>query len=222
VYEIIEGADLAESWPTQIIVISLATLANAHYLIRRKKVSLLALGLWQREMAPPSAAEIVQLLVLRAAHSALERGVWNEIHAGTRACLFDFTANLEDTRHMALAGVGVCSACRRALMADGYSNAPEEIRRIVERTWLGDRDRPGTPAAIMASLGYDLYLTKGFSPTAGERALQIVREDGVKELLKVASGVLLLAILIMLGFKVRETSKADAPAAKTSVAAPQR
>jgi hypothetical protein len=74
----------------------------------------------------------------------------------------------------------------------------------------------------MASLGYDLYLTKGFSPTAGERALQIVREDGVKELLKVASGVLLLALLIMLGFKVRETSKADAPTAKTSVAAPQR
>jgi hypothetical protein len=86
VKEDISEYDLAENYPSQIIIITLATLADYYYLIRRRNVSLLALGEWDRSMAPPSAAEFLQIIVLRAAYSALEGGVWNTIHLGTRGC----------------------------------------------------------------------------------------------------------------------------------------
>jgi hypothetical protein len=123
-------------------------------------------------MSPPSAAEFLQVAILRAAYSAMEGGVWNTIHQGTRACIFDFTVNLEDTRLMTLVSLGVCSECREALVADGYPNAPDEIRRIVERSWLGNRNIPGTPANIMAQFGYDLFFSKGFTSTRRERLYQ--------------------------------------------------
>jgi hypothetical protein len=201
VHRVARDFELPTAWPTQTIIVSLATLSNYHFLIRREKVSLLALGEWERSMAPPSAAEFVQVLVLRAAYSALEGAVWENIHAGTRACVFDFTDNLEDTRLMALAGIGVCSECAAALAEDGYESAAQEIKAVVERSWLGERSTPGTPAAIMASLGYDLYLTKGFTPTLRERIMLLLREDGAQEVLKLIFALLLAGLLVILGLK---------------------
>lgn len=145
--------DLSSSYPTQVVIISLASLSDYHFLKRRKHVSLLALGEWDRSMAPPSAAEFLQVAVLRAAYSALEGRVWNSIHLGTRSCIFDFTANLEDTRFMTLTGLGVCEECERALKQDGLSRSATEIREVVNRSWLGTRGTPGTPANIMAQFG---------------------------------------------------------------------
>jgi hypothetical protein len=198
---VIQDFELAVTWPTQIIIVSLATLSNYHFLIRREKVSLLALGEWERSMAPPSAAEFVQVLVLRAAYSALQGAVWNSIHAGTRGCVFDFTDNLEDSRLMALAGIGVCSECAAALSADGHGSAAQEIQTVVQRAWLGDRKTPGTPAAIMASLGYDLYLTKGFTPTWRERLAEVLREDVFKGTINLIFALMLAALVLVLGLK---------------------
>jgi hypothetical protein len=191
--------DLSETYVSQIIIISLATLTNYHYLIRRKDVTLLTLGEWDRSMAPPSAAEFLQVAILRAAYSALEGNVWNSIHLGTRACMFDFTVNLDETRLMTLVGLGVCSECESALIADGYPAAPYEIRRILKRSWLGDRNTPGTPASIMAQFGYDLFLAKGFTTTFRERLKQTLQEDAVKELIKLFFAILLAGLLLWLG-----------------------
>jgi hypothetical protein len=191
--------DLSETYVSQIIIISLATLTNYHYLIRRENVTLLTLGEWDRSMAPPSAAEFLQVAILRAAYSALEGEVWNSIHLGTRACMFDFTVNLDETRLMTLVGLGVCSECERALIADGHPKAPNEIRRILERSWLGDRNTPGSPASIMSQFGYDLFLTKGFTTTFRERVKQSLQEDAVKELIKLFFAILLAGLLLWLG-----------------------
>lgn len=197
----IEKYDLARSFPTQIIVISQATLSNYHYLIRREHVSLLALGEWERSMAPPSAAEFVQLVVLRAAYSATEKGAWETIHVGTRSCVFDFTRNLQDTRMMTLVGLGVCDDCRRALEKDGFSRSPEEIRHVAEKSWLGKRSEPGTPANIMARFGYDLYLTRGFTSTLSERLRQLLEEDVAKEFIKLVYFIVGAALLLWFGLK---------------------
>lgn len=197
----VQAFDLSSTYVSQIIILSRATLTNLHFLIRRNQVSLLALGEWDRSMSPPSAAEFLQVAVLRAAYSAMEGGVWNTIHYGTRACVFDFTDNLEDTRLMTLVGLGVCSECREALVADGYPEAPDEIRRIVERSWLGNRSIAGTPANIMAQFGYDLFFSKGFTSTRRERLLQFLEEDAAKELIKVLFGLLLAGLLLWLGLR---------------------
>ncbi len=199
--ENIEHFDLSSTYASQIILISLATMTDLHFIVRKEHVSLLALGEWDRSMSPPSAAEFLQVAMLRAAYSAMEGGVWNTIHQGTRGCIFDFTNNLEDTRLMMLVGLGVCFECRQALVDDGYSDAPEEIRRIVERTWLGSRNIPGTPANIMAQFGYDLFFSKGFTSTWRERLRQSLQEDAAKELIKLFFGLMLAGLLLWLGLK---------------------
>jgi hypothetical protein len=193
--------DLSPNFPEQIVVITQVTLSDYHYLIRDAHVTLLALGEWERSMAPPSAAEFVQLVVLRAAYSATERGAWNTIHLGTRSCIFDFTRNLQDTRMMTLVGLGVCDECRTALEADGFTQSPQEIQHVADRSWLGKRDEPGTPANIMARFGYDLFLTKGFTATFSERARQLLEEEGVKEFIKLAFLIVGAALLFWLGLK---------------------
>lgn len=194
--ERIKRFDLAPAFPQQVIIISRATLSNYHYLIRKQKVSLLALGEWDRSMAPPSAAEFLQLVVLRAAYSATEKGAWNTIHLGTRSCVFDFTRNLQDTRMMTLVGLGVCGDCENALKKDGFVRSPAELRFVAEKTWLGKRSEPGTPANIMARFGYDLYFTRGFTSTFAERLRQLLEEDAAKELIKLVYLVVGTALLI--------------------------
>jgi len=193
--------DLPQPKFEQLIIISAIRLTNLHYLLRREKTSLIALGAWDREMAPPSMIEFLQLLVVRASYSALEGATWNSIHLGTRACIFDFTDNLSDTRLMALVGNGLCSECERAVERDGHSGAADEIIAIARRQWVGSRNTPGTPAAIMAALGYDLFLTKGFSPALSERIGQLLKEDVVKELIKAIYVVLIAGAIFYLGWK---------------------
>ena len=193
--------DLAVEEPDQIIVVTGVTLSDHHYLIRRGLTTMLALGQWEKFMAPPSLAEFLQLLLLRAPYSALEGHVWNSIHMGNRACIFDFTENLENTRFMALAGVGVCANCEAALIRDGYPAAPSEIRTVAARDWRGDRSVPGTPAAIMARLGYDLFLTKGFEASFRERFRDVLTSDGLKEFIKFVYGLLLAWLIYKIGLK---------------------
>lgn len=193
----IQEHDLATEELDQLIIVTGVTLSDAHYLIRRKKTTLLALGLWEKTMAPPSVAEFLQLLVLRAPYSALEGHVWNTIHLGNRGCIFDFTENLENTRFIALSGVGVCSQCAAALEQDGFSNAPAEIRHVAGRAWRGDRSIPGSPANVMERLGYPLFLTKGFERSWAERIQDVCSEEFGKELIKLVF-ILLIAYIVFL------------------------
>jgi hypothetical protein len=192
---------LANAPPDQFVLITGATLSDRYYLIRRGQTTMLALGLWKKYMAPPSLAEFLQLLVLRASYSDLEGQVWNQMHLGNRACLFDFTPNLADARLVVLAGVGVCHDCERALKVDGFQEAASEIRRIASREWCGTITEVGSPAHVMARLGCDLFLTKGFEASFLERAKRILMDDGLKEFLKISLALLLAWLLIQLGLK---------------------
>ena len=198
----IENHDLVAEQPDQIIVVTGSILTDYHYLIRRNKTTMLALGLWEKSMAPPSLAEFLQLLVLRASYSALEGHVWNTIHFGNRACIFDFTENLENARFMALTGVGVCSECAAALARDGFPDAALEIRKIAGREWRGNREAPGTPANIMERLGYPLFLTKGFEPSLTERLWLLFTDEISKEVAKLIFAVLIAWLLFKAGWKV--------------------
>jgi hypothetical protein len=199
----IHAHDLAVEQPDQIILVTGVTLSDHHYLIRRGRTTMLALGDWEKSMAPPSLAEFLQLLVLRAPYSAIEGEVWNGIHLGNRGCIFDFTENLENTRFIALAGVGVCSKCAAALEHDGFPNAAVEIQRIAGRDWRGDRATPGTPTNIMERLGYPLFLTKGFEPSSRERLRLLFTDEAGKELVKLVFLVLVAGLCFLTGWKLK-------------------
>jgi hypothetical protein len=193
--------DLATTTPDKLIIVTGAILSDYHYLVRRQKTTLLALGHWEKSMAPPSLAEFLQFLVLRAPFSALEGEVWDTIHLGTRGCIFDFTENLENTRLMALTGVGVCSECAAALARDGYPDAAAEIQLIAGREWRGDRSIAASPANLMERLGYPLFLTKGFEPSWRERMRQLMSDEFAKEAVKFVFAVLIAYLLFRAGWK---------------------
>jgi hypothetical protein len=102
---------------------------------------------------------------------------------------------------MTLTGLGVCEECETALRRDGLAKSATEIREVVNRSWLGLRSVPGTPANIMAQFGYDLFLTKGFTSTLRERLKQLLEEDAAKEFLKIVFAVILAGLVFWLGWK---------------------
>src|SRR5207249_2687268 len=120
-------------------------------------------GYWDRHMAPPSLPEAFVKLILRQAVALVSRPFEDNIHLGTKGCLFDFTVLLSEARFKILQGF-ICSDCRAALSADGQSHLADELMPVLDSTrWLGRSDDPLTPAGVVAKLGYDLFVTRGIT-----------------------------------------------------------
>jgi hypothetical protein len=95
----------------------------------------------------------------------------------------------------------ICSHCSSALVADGYPKLPVELRRVLRKKWLGRVDVSDSPAAVAAKLGYNLFFTKGLTPTWWEQTRTTLHEEGVKEFIKLVGAVVLAALLLWLGLK---------------------
>jgi hypothetical protein len=72
---------------------------------------------------------------------------------------------------------------------------------ILAKSWIGSLADPTSTSSILKKLKLDLFHTSGLEPTAWEKTLSIIREDGVKELIKIAGVVAGAGILFYLGFK---------------------
>lgn len=187
--------------PEKIIVLTMARFNDGYYSLRSGSVNILALGDWKRNMAPPSLLEFFVTLVLRQAIALSSPLLKGSVHLGTKGCLMDFTASLDDVRLKTLQGF-VCSSCRKKLCSDGFSGLAEELVSVLNTSkWLGRADDSSSPAGIVAGLGYDLFTTKGVRPSFLEKMMAILREEGVKELIKLVSGIVLAALLLWLGLK---------------------
>src|SRR5438270_1527404 len=89
----------------------------------------------------------------------------------------------------------ICYDCRSTLAAAGHTGLADALEPILDRKWIRRKSIPGSPASVMSKLGYDLFLTKGLQPTFWETAKGALRKDGVKEILKIASTLLIAALL---------------------------
>lgn len=195
-----ERYTLQEEPPDYFIVVSLAKFDDGFYAIREKQVSVLALGNWDPVMAPPSILESILTFVVRESIASVSHRLRGSIHLGTKGCICDFTANLDEARIKVLSAF-VCAHCSRALRDEGLGVLISEAQTVLSREWLGTVDDPSCPAAIIAKLGYNLFATKGFSATPWERTLARLSEEGVKQIGIIIGGVILAAFLVWLGFK---------------------
>jgi hypothetical protein len=186
--------------PGNFIVVTLATFHNRHYGLNGERFALMALGDWEKSMAPPSIIEMILTLVLRQAVGFLSPAFMRSRHLGTKGCLFDFTSNLADVKFKTLQGF-ICSDCRGVLASEGHPDLADSLEVALNRRWIRRRSLPGSPASIVSKFGYDLFVTKGLQPTMFEALFSALRRDGVKELLKIASNLLLAALLLWLGLK---------------------
>ena len=186
--------------PDAFVVISLARFSDEHYGLKSKNVQIQALGNWDRGMAPPSILEFIVTFLMRQSASFVSPSVSKSVHLGTKGCLFDFTADLKDARYKALQAF-VCSLCREHLAAGGAPELAEDLLRVLDTRWFGATSDPNCPAGIVANLGYDLFLTQGIKPTVWERLRSLLLDEGTKELLKLAGGIALVALLLWLNLK---------------------
>ena len=187
--------------PDKFILLTIATFNDNYYSLRVPGIYVLALGNWQRHMAPPSLLEFFVTLILRQSVAFVSPSLSGSVHFGTKGCLFDFTQSLEDARLRALQGF-ICSDCKASLTKDGHSELAEHLLAVLDTSkWLGKTEDPTTPAGIVANLGYDLFKTKGVKPSFWEKTQGILREEGVKELIRLVGGVILAALVVWLGLK---------------------
>ncbi len=198
--DFIRDFHLKESRPNYFVVITLARFDDQYYSMRENRISVLALGNWERRMAPPSIFEFVLTLILRESVAVVSPSLRSSIHLGTKGCLLDFTPSLGDARFKALNGF-ICNHCREALQSDGFADLSDELVRVLKKKWLGKSFDPSSPAGIVSKLGYDLFMTRGLKPTLRERVLAGLQETAVKQLLQIVGGIVLAALLVWLGLK---------------------
>jgi hypothetical protein len=198
----IAESNLSEAPPDYFIVVSLARLTGEFYTTRRKNVSVLALGNWERAMAPPSILEFIVTLVVRESVASVSAALAGSVHLGTKGCVCDFTDDIGEARLKVLSGF-VCAHCSRGLAAEGHVLLADEIRTVLKKAWLGRSDDVMSPAATVAKLGYDLFVIKGLKATTWERTMTTIRDEGIKQMLAVIAAVIGGAILVWLGLKSR-------------------
>jgi hypothetical protein len=208
--------DLSSAQPSEYILISRAMLADRFYMTGEDNVSIIALGHWDRLMAPPSLVESILSLVLSSSFYAIP-ALSSVSHFGTKGCLFDFNTDLSNARFMTLQGF-ICSECRQQLEDAGYPKLVHDLGNILAKKWLGQVSDPTSPAGIAAKLGYDLFATKGLTPSWPEKFWSALKEDGVKEMTKVVVGALVALLLGFLGIK--EITRSSNPASTQTSTSP--
>lgn len=211
--KVASGHKLQEEPPNFFIFITMATFIDDYYstspefeLTDPNSIAILALGNWEREMAPPSILECILTMTIQDSLTFISPSFRHSIHLGTKGCMCDFNANPEDTKFKVLNGY-LCTSCRSALVKDGLSDLADDIPRILSKGWLGTRSDPGSPAGILAHLKYDLFVTKGLSPTRWERFQKTLAEDGTKQVLDLVGKIILALVLLYLslhGIKLKQ------------------
>lgn len=192
----IKKYNLKEPLPDYYVLVTMARFSDNYYSTRKDKLSILALGNWERNMAPPSIVEFILTLIIREAISTISPSLRGSIHMGTKGCLMDFTPTLNEVRLKVFNGF-ICSYCQEALTKDGLTTLVPELILVLRKQWLGNIKEPNSPAGITSKLGYNLFTTKGLEPTIYENLLAKIQEEGVKQLLNII-GVVIIAILLLL------------------------
>ena len=151
-------------------------------------------------MAPPSIIEFITVLVIRSAIGLIDPQMRQWQHLGTKGCLWDYNPYLRDARYKALVGY-TCDECLKRIREGPVASLAEDLGAIMAKSWLWKKDDPQSPSAITAKLGYDLFSTKGPRRNWRESLLDLISQEGVKEILKLISAIILAAALFWLGFK---------------------
>lgn len=192
--------DLKPDLPDHTVFISKVRFDDHYYATGSAEWTVITLVDWHSEMAPPSAIEFVLTLVAEVATDIRLNPDFTPKHHTTKGCIFDFTADLDDARYKALTGY-LCPACEAILANPGKTTELEDAVGLIKRNWLGSANEP-SPEAIMAKkLGYDLFQTRGLTPSWSEKAVETLQEEWVNVLSKIIGGVALAALVVWLGLK---------------------
>lgn len=183
-----------------VVVVSMAKFSDNYYLSWGKEWAIIALGHWERVMAPPSVFESILTLLLQVTIDVACGEDWPRRHHSTKGCTFDFTASLSDARYKALTGY-ICSTCEKTIVESCSERFFNDVKKLHTKDWLGTPDSPSVASLTVKKLGYDLFYTKGVKPSFSERIRQTLEEELVKNILKIMGTIIVAVILVWLGLK---------------------
>jgi hypothetical protein len=187
-------------YPENIVLITNMRFDDYYYIASPTNCRIVALGHWKRVMAPPSVVEfILTMLTDVAIEIACEKSLPN--HQTTKGCISDFTATLDEARYASLTGY-ICSFCESMIIKNGGVILLQDIKTLSGRKWIGNIDDMKSAAAISRKLGYSLFVTKGIKPTLFERSAEILKEEWVKELIKIIGSFVAAGFAIWFGLKI--------------------
>lgn len=186
--------------PDGFVILSTAKFSDNYYATGDDDWYLVALGHWQRHMAPPSIVEFFMTLLIGAAIDTACGDNYPPRHHATKGCVFDFNANITDARLPVLTGF-LCESCCDTIKQSKSEKVVEDAKLLLRKKWLGDATNPTDAATTAKKLGYDLFHTKGVKQTTWERISAIIQEEAIKTLLMIVGGIILAALLLWLGLK---------------------
>jgi hypothetical protein len=210
--EYLKGAiapfDLADqSLPNDFILLSMARFGDHFYSVAEPHIRVIALGHWNKHVAPPSPVEAFIILTIRHAVALRCPEFGSNMHFGTKGCLCDFTQYLDEARYKVLHGL-ICVPCRQMLDSIGAIEVAAGLTDVLNTGWLGKAEESESPAAIAAKMGYPLFVTRGLKPTVMEQIRATLVDEGVKEITKYIIAFMVAAALFWLGAQVKKVREA--------------
>lgn len=175
------------------IAVCRCSVQNNYYLVTTgTRLRLLAIGGWERNMAPPSLLEFIVFSVIK---QGIRASIANpKSHLASRGCLFDFNDNLENTRNAVLVGA-ICSECEGILSSNG-EHAIDEVRSLLGGGWLGSPDDPFSAFSELGRLRFQPFQASGVQDAWWSGLRSKASESLIVELIKyiVLAGVLFAAV----------------------------
>lgn len=191
---------LAQDIPDSLIFLSTATFSDNFYVTGGDGWDIVALGNWERFMAPPSIIEFFIHFIIRCAVDASCSHSKTPRHYSTKGCLYDFNSMISDSRYAVLSGF-LCSECSGHIEKTTSKENVESVKLLLRKDWLGNKNNPSDVSAMAKKLGYDLFHTSGVKQTFGEKIQSIAEEELPKLIFKILGGVILGSLLLWLGLK---------------------
>ena len=188
------------SEPDPILILSTATFADNYYLTGGDDWGIIALGNWERHMAPPSIVEFFLSFAVKVAIDKACGDQFPQRHIMTKGCSFDFHADIANARYSVLSG-WLCAQCINTISLAHSDQLVNDAQLLLKREWLGTVAEPSDVSITAKKLGYDLFHVKGITPTWWERIRTVLEEEGVKMLLTIIAGLTVLALSIYWGLK---------------------
>jgi hypothetical protein len=187
--------------PDRYVLVSPETCFDDNfYSTRSGRVSVIALGNWQRHMAPPSLVEFILTLLIREAVATMSPALSGSTHLGTRGCVMDFTSSLDEVRFKVLTG-HICDHCAGVLLADRGEEDAADIAVLSQLTWLGDPAVGSSPAHTAALLGHNLYVNRAIEPTFVESIRTTLRQQSVPQMLTIVAGLVTAGLIVLFNLK---------------------
>jgi hypothetical protein len=94
--------NIKQALPDHIVLLTFAHFSDNYYTMRLKGLSILAMGNWERDLAPPSILEFILTIILREAVAFVSPLLRGSIHIGTKGCLLDFSTRSGSKSYKAL------------------------------------------------------------------------------------------------------------------------